>query len=109
MAVIGIDLGTTNSLVAYWKDGKACLIPDEVGNVLFPSVVSFFDNNEVAVGGVAKEQLLLQPERTIASFKRDMGTNKFYSIGDKKYKPLELSAFVFQKLMILLWLEALRN
>lgn len=98
MAVIGIDLGTTNSLAAYWKDGKACLIPDAVGNVLFPSVVSFFEQNEVAVGSVAKEQLMLQPDKTVASFKRYMGTEKIYSIGDKSYKPLELSAFVLSEL-----------
>lgn len=98
MAVIGIDLGTTNSLAAYWKDGKACLIPDAVGNVLFPSVVSFFEQNEVAVGSVAKEQLMLQPDKTVASFKRYMGTEKIYSIGDKSYKPLELSALVLSEL-----------
>ncbi len=98
MAVIGIDLGTTNSLAAYWKDGKACLIPDAVGNVLFPSVVSFFEENKMAVGSVAKEQLLLQPDRTVASFKRYMGTDKTYTIGDKSYKPLELSAFVLSEL-----------
>ncbi len=98
MAVIGIDLGTTNSLAAYWKDGKACLIPDALGNVLFPSVVSFFENNGIAVGEVAKEQLLLRADRTVASFKRDMGTNKTYTIGDKNYKPWELSALVLSEL-----------
>lgn len=98
MAVIGIDLGTTNSLAAYWKDGKACLIPDAVGNVLFPSVVSLFDENEIAVGSVAKEQLLLQPDKTVASFKRYMGSDKIFSIGNKNYKPLELSAFVLSEI-----------
>lgn len=98
MAIIGIDLGTTNSLAAYWKDGKACLIPDAVGNVLFPSVVSFFDPKEVAVGSVAKEQFLMQPNRTVASFKRYMGTNKTYTIGEKSYRPFELSAFVLAEL-----------
>lgn len=98
MAVIGIDLGTTNSLVAYWKDGKACLIPDELGNVLFPSVVSFMEENKVSVGSVAKEQLVLQPDRTFASFKRHMGTDKSYSAGGKSYKALELSAFVLSEL-----------
>lgn len=98
MAVIGIDLGTTNSLVAHWKDGKACLIPDEVGNVLFPSVVSFFESGEVAVGNVAKEQLVLRPDKTVASFKRHMGTEKTYNVGRQSYKPLELSALVLSEL-----------
>ncbi len=98
MAVIGIDLGTTNSLVAYWKEGMVCLIPNEVGNVLFPSVVSFFESGEVAVGNVAKEQLILQPDRTIASFKRHMGTKKTYCVGEQNYKPLELSALVLAEL-----------
>ncbi len=98
MAVIGIDLGTTNSLITYWKEGKACLIPDAVGNVLFPSVVSFFDHKNVSVGAVAKEQMLLQPDKTVASFKRYMGTEKTYRIGEKVYKPLELSAFVLAEL-----------
>ncbi len=98
MAVVGIDLGTTNSVVAYWKDGKACLIPDAVGNVLFPSVVSIFEEDRISVGAVAKEQLVLQPDKTFASFKRYMGTDKTYSANHKNYKALELSAFVLSEL-----------
>lgn len=55
MAIIGIDLGTTNSLIACWKDDKAVLISDEIGNTLFPSVVSFVDKKKVCVGAMAKE------------------------------------------------------
>ncbi len=98
MAVIGIDLGTTNSLVSYWKDGKAQLISDELGNQLFPSVVSFFEDNKVAVGVTAKEQLVLRPDCTIGSFKRFMGSEKVYTLAGKEYKPLELSAYVLAEL-----------
>ena len=89
MAVIGIDLGTTNSLVAYWKDEKAQLISDAFGNTLFPSIVSFVKEKEVAVGIAAKEQLVLRPDCTASSFKRYMGTDKEYRLAGKDYKALE--------------------
>lgn len=98
MAIIGIDLGTTNSLVAYWRDGKAHLIPDSDGKILFPSVVSFLGEEEMLVGSAAREQLLRNPGKTAASFKRYMGTGKTYQMGNKCYKPLELSACVLAKL-----------
>ena len=69
MAIIGIDLGTTNSLVAVWKDGKAELIPNVLKKNLTPSVVSVDENNEILVGDIAKERLITHPECTAANFK----------------------------------------
>lgn len=98
MAVIGIDLGTTNSLVTVWKDGKVQLIPNSFGEYLTPSIVSFGEDGEVFVGKIAKEMLITNPERTFKEFKRDMGTNKKYKVGSMEYIPEELSAFVLKKL-----------
>ena len=76
MAVIGIDLGTTNSLAAYWKEGEVKLIHDENNQVLFPSVVSYVENEGLVVGQQAKIRLLTNSKDTVASFKRFMGTEK---------------------------------
>ena len=75
MAVIGIDLGTTNSLAGVWQDGKVVLIPNAFGEYLTPSVVGIGKNQEVFVGSVAKEMLATQPYDTFREFKRNMGTN----------------------------------
>ena len=100
MAIIGIDLGTTNSLAAYFKDGESVLIPNEFDEFLTPSVVSLDENNEIIVGKTAKERLVSHPEKTISLFKRTMGTDKEYKLGIKKYSSEELSAFVLKSLKL---------
>lgn len=97
MAIIGIDLGTTNSLVTVWKDGKINLIENAFGHYLTPSVVSL-DGDIVYVGEVAKERLVTHPNCTKASFKRLMGGSKKLSLGQKKFLPEELSALVLRQL-----------
>ena len=98
MAIIGIDLGTTNSLASVWKDGKIQLIPNSFGEYLTPSVVSFGDNGEVFVGKIAREMLVTRPEQTFCEFKRNMGTDTLYKVGTRSYRPEELSAFVLRRL-----------
>ncbi len=98
MAVIGIDLGTTNSLAAYWKEGEVKLIHDENNQVLFPSVVSYVENEGLVVGQQAKIRLLTNSKDTVASFKRFMGTEKKYMLGDSSYSPMELSAMVLERI-----------
>lgn len=96
--IIGIDLGTTNSLVAVWEEGHAQLIPNSFGEYLTPSIVSFDSDGTVYVGKVAKERLVTQPETTFSVFKRFMGTSKKYQAGKREYTPEELSAMVLRKL-----------
>lgn len=99
MAVIGIDLGTTNSLAAYWKAGAPQLIPNSRGGYLTPSVVSYVEEeNGVVVGELAKERLTAHKEDTRASFKRFMGTEKEFRMGGKTYHAMELSAMVLGKI-----------
>lgn len=98
MAIVGIDLGTTNSLISVWKDGKCELIPNAFGEYLTPSVVYMEPDGTITVGKVAKEKLITEPNRTIGSFKRLMGTKTLLPLGDKKYYPQELSSFVLRKL-----------
>jgi len=98
MAIIGIDLGTTNSLVAYWKDGQANIIPNVLNNNLTPSVVSVDDNDMILVGEIAKERLRTHPDKTAANFKRFMGTEKKYKLGKYIFSPEELSSFVLKSL-----------
>lgn len=101
MAVIGIDLGTTNSLAAYWKDGKAHLIPNGEGEFLLPSVVSYVEEQKkMIVGSLAKQRLLSSAAYTKASFKRFMGTEKKFYLGERSYSALELSAMVLEKIKI---------
>ena len=96
--IIGIDLGTTNSLVAVWKDGQATLIPNSLGNVLTPSVVSVDGNDHILVGQAARERLVTHPELTAAAFKRFMGSQKTYTLGRKVFRPEELSSLVLGSL-----------
>ena len=96
--IIGIDLGTTNSLVAVWQDGESKLIPNAFGEYLTPSVVSVGEDGAVYVGKTAKERLASYPDKTASVFKRFMGTSRKYQLGDKSYLPEELSAFVLKKL-----------
>ena len=96
--IIGIDLGTTNSLAAVWQDNKSVLIPNAFGEYLTPSVVSVDENGIVYVGKSAKERLATYPEETASVFKRFMGTSKKYYLGNRAYLPEELSALVLKKL-----------
>ncbi|MBP1042271.1 Hsp70 family protein [Vagococcus sp. BWB3-3] len=99
MIIIGIDLGTSNSLVGIWHEGGYELIPNEFGEFLTPSVVSIDDNQEVIVGKIAKEHLLTKPNQTAAVFKRFMGTEKQYQLSNRQsYSPTELSAMVIKQL-----------
>lgn len=92
--IIGIDLGTTNSLVTVWEDGKAVCIPNAYGDFLTPSVVSF-EGEEVIVGKAAKERLITAPDDTIASFKRNMGRKTLLK---NKFTAAELSSFILKNL-----------
>ena len=98
MAVIGIDLGTTNSLGAYWKDGMVHWIPMEDDRFLLPSVVGYVEGEGFLVGTAAKERMVPYSEDTAASFKRFMGTAKEYHLGGKTYTPMELSAMVLERI-----------
>lgn len=96
--VIGIDLGTTNSCVAVMEGGEPVVIANPEGNRTTPSVVAFSKTGERMIGQVAKRQSITNPERTISSIKRDMGTDRKVAIDDKKYSPQEISSMVLQKL-----------
>ena len=96
--IIGIDLGTTNSCVAVLEGGEAVVIPNAEGNRTTPSVVAFAKDGERLVGQVAKRQAVTNPDRTISSIKRDMGTDRKVVIDDKSYTPQEISAMILQKL-----------
>lgn len=96
--IIGIDLGTTNSAVAIMEGGQATIIPNAEGNRTTPSVVAFTKDGERLVGETAKRQAIMNPDRTIASIKRDMGTDRKVTIDGKAYTPQEISAMTLQKL-----------
>ena len=96
--VIGIDLGTTNSCVAVMEGGEAVVIPNAEGNRTTPSVVAFSKTGERMVGQVAKRQAITNPDRTISSIKREMGTDHRVTIDGKSYTPQEISAMILQKL-----------
>lgn len=96
--IIGIDLGTTNSCVAVLEGGEPVVIPNAEGNRTTPSVVAFTKDGERLVGQVAKRQAVTNPDRTVASIKRHMGTDYKVTIDDKNYTPQEISAMILQKL-----------
>ena len=96
--IIGIDLGTTNSCVSVMEGGEAVVIPNAEGNRTTPSVVAFSKDGERMVGQVAKRQAITNPDRTIASIKREMGSDYRVPIDGKKYTPQEISAMILQKL-----------
>ena len=98
MAIIGIDLGTTNSLVACFKDETPVVIKNVYGETLTPSIVSVDENGEVFVGKIAKERQITHPESTDSLFKRHMGTKKEYKLGNKKFLPEELSSLIIRNL-----------
>ncbi|MBR4205291.1 MAG: molecular chaperone DnaK [Clostridia bacterium] len=96
--IIGIDLGTTNSCVAVYEGGEPVVIPNPEGARTTPSVVAFSKTGERLVGQVAKRQAITNPDRTVSSIKRKMGSDYKVSIDDKKFTPQEISAMVLQKL-----------
>ena len=96
--IIGIDLGTTNSCVAVFEGGEPTVITNPEGARTTPSVVAFSKAGERMVGQIAKRQAITNPDRTISSIKRDMGTDKKVAIDDKAYTPQEISAMILQKL-----------
>ncbi|WEK55272.1 MAG: molecular chaperone HscC [Candidatus Cohnella colombiensis] len=98
MTIIGIDLGTTNSLVSYWSENGSQLIPNALGKLLTPSVVSLDEDGKVLVGEIAKERMITHPEFSTSVFKRYMGTKKKIQLGATTYLPEELSALVIRSL-----------
>ncbi len=98
MALVGIDLGTTNSLISVFTDNGPELIRNSSGTFLTPSVVGISDSGDVLVGEAAKHRLITRPEKTVARFKRAMGTAKTHQLGKKSYKAEDLSALVLRSL-----------
>ena len=98
--IIGIDLGTTNSCVAIMEGGESVVIPNQEGNRTTPSVIAFSKDGERLVGETARRQAITNPERTIQSIKRKMGTDSKTQIDSKGYSPEELSAMILQKIKI---------
>jgi molecular chaperone HscC len=98
MAIIGIDLGTTNSSCGVWTEQGVKLIPNRLGDLLTPSVVGLDDKNNISVGRVAKERLISHSDKTVAVFKRLMGTEHKVILGNKQFTATELSALVLRSL-----------
>ena len=96
--IVGIDLGTTNSLVGIWREGAAELIPNALGHLLTPSAVGLGDDRTILVGLAARERLATHPALTATAFKRYMGTDRLLFVGEKGYRPEELSALVLRSL-----------
>lgn len=96
--IIGIDLGTTNSLVALWKDGTAQLVPNALGTYLTPSCVSLDEDGSVLVGQAARERLQTHPDRSASLFKRYMGSDRTVRLGKRQFRPEELSSLVLRAL-----------
>ena len=98
MSVVGIDLGTPNSLVIVWQDGNSVIIPNALGDRLTPSVVSVDEQGMVLVGKAAKDRLVTHPELTASQFKRLMGSAEKLNLGKRSYSAEELSALVLKQL-----------
>ncbi len=96
--IVGIDLGTTNSLVGVWRDGATVLIPNALGHALTPSAVGLGDDGAILVGLSARERLPTHPALTATAFKRYMGTDRLLFLGDRGFRPEELSALVLRSL-----------
>jgi molecular chaperone HscC len=96
--IVGIDLGTTNSLVGVWRDGQAHLVQNPLGQVLTPSVVGVDDSGEILVGEGARERLITHPNLTCGAFKRYMGSTRIAALGTHRFRPEELSALVLRTL-----------
>lgn len=97
--IVGIDLGTTHSLIGYWTADGAKLVPNALGELLTPSVVGITDDNEILVGSAALEQLRIRPDRAVAAFKRYMGSARETRLGKRSFRPEELSALVLKSLL----------
>ena len=98
MAIVGIDLGTTNSLISVFTDDGPQLIPNESGSFMTPSAIGYSDANEILVGSAAKDRLVTHPAKSAAWFKRHMGSNKGYRLVRRDFRPEDLSALVLKKL-----------
>ena len=98
MTILGIDLGTTNSACAVWRDEKIELIPNALGDLLTPSAIYIDSSNNIHVGQVARERTVTHPKSTAQVFKRYMGSNKTLNLGGKDYTAVELSSFVLSRL-----------
>jgi molecular chaperone DnaK len=96
--VVGIDLGTTHSLVAALEDGQPWVIPDEEGELLLPSVVGIGPGGDLLVGAAARRQAAAAPERTVRSIKRQMGSEGTVAMAEKPYRPQEISALILRTL-----------
>jgi molecular chaperone HscC len=98
MTIVGIDLGTTNSLVSVFESSKARIIPNVLGERLTPSVVSIDESGEILVGKAARDRLITHPEKSAALFKRHMGSEKRYLLGNEEFRPEELASLVLRSL-----------
>ena len=96
--ILGIDLGTTNSEIAIYQDGRPEVLRDDQGRIILPSVVGLTENGELLVGEEARNQFLLYPERTVRSIKRRMGSDAKVQLGEREYKPQEISAIILSRL-----------
>ena len=97
--IVGIDLGTTHSLIGVYGPDGPRLIANALGSLLTPSVVSVGDHNEVIVGRAARERLVSHPQRSVAAFKRWMGTDRVTALGKHRFRPEELSALILKSLI----------
>src|SRR3954468_2249671 len=96
--ILGIDLGTTNSEIALYRDGRPEVLGDEQGRLILPSVVGLSEAGELLVGEAARNQFLLYPERTVRSIKRRMGSDARVRLGKREYTPQEISAIILARL-----------
>ena len=97
-AIVGIDLGTTNSEIAVYRDGRPVVLTDDRGRMMLPSVVGLSETGELLVGEEARNQFMLYPERTVRSIKRRMGTDARVRLGERDYAPQEISAIILSRL-----------
>jgi len=96
--ILGIDLGTTNSEIAIYRDGHPEVLRDDQGRIILPSVVGLTETGELLVGEEARNQFLLYPERTVRSIKRRMGSDAKVQLGEREYTPQEISAIILSRL-----------
>src|SRR5580692_3095081 len=96
--IVGIDLGTTNSEVAFMRDGQPFVIPGDDGDPILPSFVGLADDGKLLVGKPARNQWVLAPERTIKSIKRKMGQDVKVKLGEQEFRPQEISAMILRAL-----------